>query len=58
MNRRTLFAIVFAVVFAMALGASAISENAAGKQPSVTVTDMIGRQVEVVPGSYKRVVCI
>ena len=25
---------------------------------AVTVTDMIGRQVEVVPGSYKRVVCI
>lgn len=25
---------------------------------SVEVTDMIGRQVEVVPGSYKRVVCV
>ena len=25
---------------------------------AVTVTDMIGREVEVVPGSYKRVVCI
>lgn len=24
----------------------------------ITVTDMIGRQVEVLPGSYKRVVCI
>ena len=24
----------------------------------VTVTDMIGRQVEILPGSYKRVVCI
>lgn len=25
---------------------------------AVTVTDMIGREVEIVPGSYKRVVCI
>lgn len=25
---------------------------------SITVTDMIGREVEVTPGSYKRVVCI
>jgi len=25
---------------------------------TVTITDMIGRQVEIVPGSYQRVVCI
>ena len=25
---------------------------------AITVTDMIGRQVDVVPGSYKRVVCV
>ncbi|MBQ6831010.1 MAG: ABC transporter substrate-binding protein [Oscillospiraceae bacterium] len=25
---------------------------------AVTVTDMVGRQVEILPGSYKRVVCI
>ena len=25
---------------------------------AVTVTDMIGRQVEIIPGSYRRVVCI
>ena len=28
------------------------------KTDAVTVTDMIGRQVEIVPGSYGRVVCI
>ena len=28
------------------------------KTDAVTVTDMIGRQVEIVPGSYQRVVCI
>ena len=25
---------------------------------NITVTDMVGRQVEILPGSYKRVVCI
>ena len=25
---------------------------------TITVTDMIGREVEIVPGSYQRVVCI
>ena len=25
---------------------------------TVTVTDMIGREVEIIPGSYQRVVCI
>ena len=25
---------------------------------TVTVTDMIGREVEIIPGSYTRVVCI
>ena len=28
------------------------------KTDAITVTDMIGRQVEVVPGSYQRVVCV
>lgn len=30
----------------------------AEKTPEITVTDMIGREVTVVPGSYQRVVCI
>ena len=39
--------------------ASAAPETTAAAQSSeVTVTDMIGREVTVVPGSYKRVVCI
>ena len=33
------------------------AETTAEKQ-AVTVTDMIGREVEIVPGSYERVVCI
>ena len=31
---------------------------AAAENSTVTVTDMVGRSVEVLPGSYKRVVCI
>ena len=37
------------------------AETVAAEAPvseTVTVTDMIGREVEVVPGSYQRVVCI
>lgn len=30
----------------------------ASEDAEITVTDMIGRQVNIVPGSYKRVVCI
>jgi len=65
---RKLFAIMMvAVVAVMAIAASPIVESAgtaAGTEASpgtagpVVVTDMIGRLVEVVPGSYKRVVCI
>ena len=32
--------------------------TAAAQSAEITVTDMIGREVTVVPGSYKRVVCI
>lgn len=34
------------------------AENGGTDTAAVTVTDMIGRQVTVTPGSYKRVVCI
>ena len=30
----------------------------AAQSAEVTITDMIGREVTIVPGSYKRVVCI
>ena len=32
--------------------------TASAQTGQITVTDMIGREVEIVPGSYKRVVCI
>ena len=38
---------------------TAASETAAATESAeVTITDMIGREVTIVPGSYKRVVCI
>ena len=37
---------------------AACSEQAQTAENKTTVTDMIGRQVDVKPGSYKRVVCI
>ena len=49
---------MLAVVVAMALSAAAISESGANSKGSVVVTDMIGREVEINPGNYKRVVCI
>ena len=63
MSRRLFAILMVAVVAVMAVAASPIVESA-GKEASprtaepVVVTDMIGRLVEVVPGSYKRVVCI
>ena len=33
-------------------------EVPATKPEEITITDMIGREVTVIPGSYKRVVCI
>ncbi len=49
--------LILAVLLVLSLAACG---TPAGKTPegAVTVTDMIGREVEVVPGSYKKVVCI
>ena len=43
---------------APAATAAASETVAATESAEVTVTDMIGREVTIVPGSYKRVVCI
>ena len=40
------------------VSADAPSATAGDPPETVTVTDMIGRQVQVTPGSYRRVVCI
>ena len=43
---------------APAAEAPAESEAPAAESGEITITDMIGREVTVTPGSYKRVVCI
>lgn len=40
------------------LAAEAVEETKTEESAEVTVTDMIGREVTVTPGSYKKVVCI
>ena len=52
----TLMLALFMMISLCACGAPEIPQ--AQKGGEVTLTDMIGRQVAVTPGSYKRVVCI
>ena len=51
-------ALLLAIVMILSLCACAKKNQAASGDEAVTVTDMMGRQVEVIPGSYKKVVCI
>ena len=71
---KKLICVVMALALLLSLAACGAEENVASVTPStapaagdptvsdapqtVTVTDMIGRQVEILPGSYSRVVCI
>ena len=49
--------LVVAVLFTLCACAQEAPEQSKGPQV-VTVTDMIGREVDVVPGSYQKVVCV
>ena len=55
---KKILAFVLAFVLVAALAACGIQPQAGENTAAVTVTDMIGREVSVVPGSYKKVVCI
>ena len=55
---KKLFALLLVLAMMLSLSACAGGGNDGEKEGEITVTDMIGRDVKVVPGSYKRVVCI
>lgn len=56
MNAKKWTALLLAA--ALLLSLCACAGQAPQNADAVTVTDMIGREVSVVPGSYKRVVCV
>lgn len=56
MIKRLLVLFVVMIMAVMAVCATPVAESTSAS--SIVVIDMIGRQVEVVPGSYTRVVCI
>ena len=57
MSKKLLLVLAMAFV-AVCVFAAAVTEVSPAKAESVVITDMIGREVEIVPGSYSRVVCI
>ena len=62
MRSKRTWALVLALVMVLGLlcgcGEKPQEDNTTDQPETVTVTDMIGRQVDIVPGSYQRVVCI
>ena len=58
MNIKKLFAVLLAIVMALSLCACNVQDAGGTDAEEITVTDMIGREVAVTPGSYKRVVCV
>ena len=55
---KKLVAVILVIATAAVLFAAAVTETSDAPKQSITVKDMIGREVEIVPGSYTRVVCI
>ncbi len=59
MTKRKFFALTLALVMVLAgCGQKPAEDNKADTPETMTITDMIGREVDIVPGSYQRVVCI
>ncbi len=55
---RKFVALLLAVIMALSLCACVKIDPLVDGENSVTLTDMVDRKVEIVPGSYKRVVCV
>ena len=49
---------VLVLLMVCSLCACGVQDNSGVGENAITVTDMIGREVTVIPGSYSRVVCI
>lgn len=59
MKRRVaLIGIMLLLTVLCACGSQSQRTKGTGENAEITITDMIGREVRVTPGSYKRVVCI
>ena len=61
MKTKRVLALVLALMMTLTLfgcGEKPAEDGTDDAPKTVTITDMIGRQVEIVPGSYQRVVCI
>lgn len=55
---KKILTLVLSFVLVFSLVACGAQETGKPEAQTVTVTDMIGREVDVVPGSYQRVVCV
>jgi iron complex transport system substrate-binding protein len=59
MSIKKFCAVLLTLVVVLSLCACAGGEETpSGEEKGVAVTDLMGREVTVYPGSYKRVVCI
>ena len=58
MNTKKLFAGLLAIVMLLSLCACDLFPQTEPGEEAIAVTDMIGREVSVTPGSYERVLCV
>ena len=58
MSPKKLLALFLSLIMTFSLFACSPEKEAEGSEEAITLTDMIGREVSILPGSYQRVVCI